>query len=69
MPHSASTIIGRGVSFANALRNSGFAYRIGFVGMLRSFGGHGGAGKGFEYRTRTSRSSFELKKKREVFKI
>ena len=60
IPHSASTIIGRGVSFANALRNSGLAYRIGLVGIFSSFGGHGGAGSGFEYRTRTRRSSFEL---------
>ena len=28
--------------------------------MFNSFGGHGGAGSGFEYRTRTRRSSFEL---------
>lgn len=60
IPHSASTIIGRGVSFARALRNSGWAYRIGLVGIFSSFGGHGGAGSGFEYRTRTRRSSFEL---------
>jgi hypothetical protein len=60
IPHSASTIIGRGVSLAKALRNSGLAYRIGLVGIFSSFGGHGGAGSGFEYRTRTRRSSFEL---------
>ena len=60
IPHSASTIIGSGVSFANAFRNSGLAYRIGLVGIFSSFGGHGGAGSGFEYRTRTRRSSFEL---------
>lgn len=60
MPHSASTIIGRGVSFARAFKNSGRAYRIGFVDTFKSFGGHGGGGSGFEYRTRTNRSSLEL---------
>ena len=48
IPHSASTIIGRGVSFAKVSRNSGRAYLIGSVGMSRSFGGQGGAGNGFE---------------------
>ena len=48
IPHSASTIIGRGVSFARVSRNSGRAYLMGFVGISRSFGGHGGAGKGFK---------------------
>ena len=57
IPHSASTIMGRGVSFANAYKNSSLAYRIGLVGIFSSFGGHG---SGFEYRTRTRRSSFEL---------
>lgn len=48
IPHSASTIIGRGVSFARVSRNSGRAYLMGFVGMSSSLGGHGGAGSGFE---------------------
>lgn len=48
IPHSASTIIGKGVSLAMSLRNSGRAYRIGSVGISSSFGGHGGAGRGFE---------------------
>lgn len=34
-------------------------YRLGSVGISRNFGGHGGAGSGLEYRTRTRRSSFE----------
>ena len=57
MPHSASTIIGRSISFVAASRNSGRVYRLGSVGMSRSFGGHGGAGSGFWYRTLTRRSS------------
>ena len=48
IPHSASTIIGRGVSLARVSRNSGRAYLMGSVGISRSFGGHGGAGSGFE---------------------
>ena len=47
--------MGRGVSFASAYKNSSLAYRIGLVGIFSSFGGHGGAGSGFEYRTRTRR--------------
>lgn len=57
IPHSASTIMGNGVSLASASRKCGCAYRMGFVGMSSNFGGHGGAGKGFEYRTRTRRSN------------
>lgn len=48
--------MGNGVSFAMVLSKSGRAYRIGFVGMSSNFGGHGGGGIGFEYRTRTRRS-------------
>ena len=48
IPHSASTIIGRGVSFARVSRNSGREYLMGLVAISRSFGGHGGAGSGFE---------------------
>ena len=33
---------------------------MGFVDTFKSFGGHGGGGNGFEYRTRTNRSSLEL---------
>jgi hypothetical protein len=36
---------------------SGVAYRSGVVGISNILGGHGGAGRGFEYRTRTTRSS------------
>jgi len=59
IPNSASTIIGKGVSFANSFKNSGRVYRLGSVGISRNFGGQGGAGSGLEYRTRTRRSSFE----------
>ena len=34
IPHSVSTIMGRGVSFANAYKNSSLAYRIGLVDMV-----------------------------------
>ena len=57
IPHSASTIMGNGVSLAMSSRNSGRAYRRGFVGISRNFGGHGGAGSGLEYRTRIRRSN------------
>lgn len=60
IPSSASTIIGKGVSFTSSFKNSGRVYRLGLVGISRSFGGNGGAGTGLEYRTRTRRSSFEL---------
>jgi len=41
----------KGVSFARAFRNSGWAYRIGLVGIFSSLGGMV-VGSGFEYRTR-----------------
>lgn len=37
-------------------------YLNGSVGILSSLGGQGGAGNGFEYLTRTSRSSLLSKK-------
>ena len=57
MPSSASTTMGKGISLASAAVKSGPAYREGCVGMFRSFGGKGGGGNGFWYRTLKRRSS------------
>jgi hypothetical protein len=57
IPQSASITIGKGVELARSFVKLMFEYLKGFVGMLSSFGGQGGAGNGFEYRTRTRRSS------------
>jgi hypothetical protein len=57
IPQSASITIGKGVEFARSFVKLMFVYLKGLVGMLSSFGGQGGAGNGFEYRTRTRRSS------------